>query len=247
MWHYLCFIVLVKVKDSTEYTGPESYVAEMIKVSGQGSWRGLQAGFPIAAQCRELAGTTTAMSAHPLSWARCQALELHVSSQWRSPRWGVISILKEEILRLREMSIWLPNRTGVSPCISRSSWPSMSMYSAFFLFVPLFLMFIFHCTEPWLLLGFFSSCGKQMLLLLQCLGFSWQWLLLLWSTGSRHMGSAVVVPRLRCPSACWFFPWPGIESVFPALAGVFLTTGPAGKPTWPLLLIMDPCLFFLLM
>uniref|UniRef100_A0A8D1H8A8 Inositol 1,4,5-trisphosphate receptor n=1 Tax=Sus scrofa TaxID=9823 RepID=A0A8D1H8A8_PIG len=31
MWHYLCFIVLVKVKDSTEYTGPESYVAEMIK------------------------------------------------------------------------------------------------------------------------------------------------------------------------------------------------------------------------
>uniref|UniRef100_A0A8C3HW25 Inositol 1,4,5-trisphosphate receptor n=1 Tax=Chrysemys picta bellii TaxID=8478 RepID=A0A8C3HW25_CHRPI len=32
MWHYLCFIVLVKVKDSTEYTGPESYVAEMIKV-----------------------------------------------------------------------------------------------------------------------------------------------------------------------------------------------------------------------
>lgn len=37
MWHYLCFIVLVKVKDSTEYTGPESYVAEMIKVSGKAS------------------------------------------------------------------------------------------------------------------------------------------------------------------------------------------------------------------
>lgn len=33
MWHYLFFIVLVKVKDSTEYTGPESYVAEMIKVT----------------------------------------------------------------------------------------------------------------------------------------------------------------------------------------------------------------------
>ncbi|XP_063330316.1 inositol 1,4,5-trisphosphate receptor type 1 isoform X2 [Pelmatolapia mariae] len=31
MWHYLFFIVLVKVKDSTEYTGPESYVAQMIK------------------------------------------------------------------------------------------------------------------------------------------------------------------------------------------------------------------------
>uniref|UniRef100_A0A8C4VMW8 Inositol 1,4,5-trisphosphate receptor n=1 Tax=Gopherus evgoodei TaxID=1825980 RepID=A0A8C4VMW8_9SAUR len=31
MWHYLYFIVLVKVKDPTEYTGPESYVAQMIK------------------------------------------------------------------------------------------------------------------------------------------------------------------------------------------------------------------------
>lgn len=36
MWHYLFFIVLVKVKDSTEYTGPESYVAEMIKVNNTG-------------------------------------------------------------------------------------------------------------------------------------------------------------------------------------------------------------------
>ena len=33
LWNYLYFIVLVKVKDSTEFTGPESYVAEMMKVS----------------------------------------------------------------------------------------------------------------------------------------------------------------------------------------------------------------------
>ncbi|XP_035209634.1 inositol 1,4,5-trisphosphate receptor type 1-like isoform X3 [Stegodyphus dumicola] len=31
MWHYLYFIVLVRVKDPTEFTGPESYVASMIK------------------------------------------------------------------------------------------------------------------------------------------------------------------------------------------------------------------------
>ena len=35
MWHYLYFIVLVKVKDPTEFTGPESYVYAMIKVSLQ--------------------------------------------------------------------------------------------------------------------------------------------------------------------------------------------------------------------
>lgn len=33
MWHYLYFIVLVKVKDPTEFTGPESYVYGMVKVN----------------------------------------------------------------------------------------------------------------------------------------------------------------------------------------------------------------------
>lgn len=46
MWHYLCFIVLVKVKDSTEYTGPESYVAEMIRVSEKMPRGALKAGQP---------------------------------------------------------------------------------------------------------------------------------------------------------------------------------------------------------
>ena len=32
MWHYLSFVVLIKVKDPTEFTGPESYVASLIKV-----------------------------------------------------------------------------------------------------------------------------------------------------------------------------------------------------------------------
>ncbi len=32
MWHYLFFIVLVREKNKTDYTGPESYVAHMIKV-----------------------------------------------------------------------------------------------------------------------------------------------------------------------------------------------------------------------
>lgn len=31
MWHYLYFMVLTKVKDPTEFTGPESYVHGMIK------------------------------------------------------------------------------------------------------------------------------------------------------------------------------------------------------------------------
>jgi len=33
MWHYLYFIVLIKVKDPTEFTGPESFVDSMVEVS----------------------------------------------------------------------------------------------------------------------------------------------------------------------------------------------------------------------
>ncbi|CAH1103547.1 unnamed protein product [Psylliodes chrysocephalus] len=33
MWHYLYFIVLIKVKDPTEFTGPESYVHAMVKTA----------------------------------------------------------------------------------------------------------------------------------------------------------------------------------------------------------------------
>jgi len=38
MWHYLYFIVLIRVKDATEFTGPESYVHSMIKVRLAYNW-----------------------------------------------------------------------------------------------------------------------------------------------------------------------------------------------------------------
>lgn len=40
MWNYLYFIVLVRVKNKTDYTGPESYVAQMIKVRSWERGRG---------------------------------------------------------------------------------------------------------------------------------------------------------------------------------------------------------------
>ena len=78
--------------------------------------------------------------------------------------------------------------------------------------------------------------------LLRCAGFSLRWLLLLRSTGSRHVGfsscgSRALEHRL---SSCgtqaellrgmWNLPRPGLEPVSPALAGGFLTTAPSGKP-----------------
>ena len=70
---------------------------------------------------------------------------------------------------------------------------------------------------------------------LQCAGFSLWWLLLLQSTGSRHMGFSSCGLRAleHWLSSCgaqaqlllgmWDTPVPGIESGFPALAGRFLT------------------------
>ena len=75
----------------------------------------------------------------------------------------------------------------------------------------------------------FSICGKQGLLFiavrrshrggLSCCGA--------WALGTQ--ASAVVAHRLSCSAACGIFPRPGIEHVFPALAGRFLSTVPPGK------------------
>ena len=77
---------------------------------------------------------------------------------------------------------------------------------------------------------------------LRCAGFSLRWLLLLWSTGSRHAGfsscgSRALEHRLSSCGArasllrgTWDLPGPGLEPVSPALAGGFLTTAPPGKP-----------------
>ena len=75
-----------------------------------------------------------------------------------------------------------------------------------------------------------------------CAGFSLWWLLLLWSTGSRHAGlssrgSKALELRLSSCGAraqplhsMWDPPGPGLEPMPLALAGRFLTTVPPGKP-----------------
>ena len=96
-------------------------------------------------------------------------------------------------------------------------------------------------------LNFIFGLAESLLLYV---GFS-LWRLLLWSTGSKvcgfqelkhvgsvivargfqRMGSVVVEHKLRC-SLVWgiLAPWVGIESMSPALAGGFLTSGPPAKP-----------------
>ena len=74
-----------------------------------------------------------------------------------------------------------------------------------------------------------------------CAGFSLQWLLLLWSTGSRAWG----LELCSCPTlehrlnSCglralllcgtWGLPGPGIKPVSPTLTGGFFTIEPSGK------------------
>ena len=76
---------------------------------------------------------------------------------------------------------------------------------------------------------------------LRCVSFSLRWLLLLWSTGSRHMGfSSCGLQALERKLSnfgtqalllrgMWDLPRPGLKPVSPALAGGFLTTAPPGK------------------
>ena len=95
---------------------------------------------------------------------------------------------------------------------------------------------------------FIAACGLPLVAVsggyssFWCMGFSLQWLLLLWSMASRHMGfsscgSQDLEHRLSSCGAwgyllcgLWDLPRPGLELVSPALAGRFSTTAPPGKP-----------------
>ena len=47
--------------------------------------------------------------------------------------------------------------------------------------------------------------------------------------GLEYLASVFVAHGLSCPTVCGDLPGPGIEPLFPALEGGFLTTGPPGK------------------
>ena len=95
-----------------------------------------------------------------------------------------------------------------------------------------------HCFKHFMYLFIFGCAGSQPRYsgsLFWHAGFSRvvapglqsAWILQLWREGF----SLVVVHRLSCPMACGILvPQPGIESVSPALAGGFLTTGPPETP-----------------
>ena len=96
----------------------------------------------------------------------------------------------------------------------------------------LILCIIFGCAGSLLVRGFFSSCGEQELLF-SCGGwachrggfsFCRAWAL----TAACGLSSCVVWAWLLY--GMWDLPGPGIEAVFPALAGRFFTTEPPGKP-----------------
>ena len=121
-----------------------------------------------------------------------------------------------------------------------------------FIYFYFWLCWVFIAVHRLSLVG--ASGGHS---LLWCTDFSLRCLLLLRSTGSRHVGfsscdswASVVVARglsscglralERRLSSCgarasllcgmWDLPRPGLEPVSPALAGGFLTTAPSGKP-----------------
>ena len=107
-----------------------------------------------------------------------------------------------------------------------------------YLFIYLWLSWVFVAVHGLSLVA--ASGGYS---LLRCAGFSLRWLLLMWSTGSRHMGfsSCGWWALERRLSSCgtraqlirgmWDLPGPGLKPMSPALAGGFLTTTPPGKPS----------------
>ena len=80
-------------------------------------------------------------------------------------------------------------------------------FKAYFLKFLLINLFIYGCVGSLLLcVGFLQLQRAGATLSLWCAGFSLQWLLLLWSTGSRCAGSVVVAHGFSCSTACGIFP-----------------------------------------
>ena len=83
-----------------------------------------------------------------------------------------------------------------------------------------FYLCIFACTGSSLLYAGFLQLW---------VGSSLQWLLLLWSAGSRHTSFSVGGMWPWLPWGTWSLPGPRFEPLSLALAGEFLTAGPPGK------------------
>ena len=105
-----------------------------------------------------------------------------------------------------------------------------------------FILFIFGCIGSLLLRGLSLVAVSGDYSLLWYVVFSWRWLLFvvehglqarrlqqMWLVGSRaQVSSCGARAQLIC--GMWDLPGPGLEPVYPALAGRFLTTVPPGKP-----------------
>ena len=105
------------------------------------------------------------------------------------------------------------------------------------------LLFLFLFIYFWLCWVFVAACRLSLVAASGGYPSLW-WLLLLWSTGSRHAGfhscgSQALECWLRSCGArtsllrgMWDLPGPGLEPVSPALAGRFLTTAPPRRSNY---------------
>ena len=129
--------------------------------------------------------------------------------------------------------LWCVKRTSPSSGALVPTETKTRPFGLFFCFV-LFCFFLLY----WVcfLYGHFSIWDKWGLLsACRVHGFSLQWLLLLWSTGFRHMGfssfaigSVSVLHQLSCSLACEIFPEQGLKPCLPHRQANFLPWGHQG-------------------
>ena len=103
------------------------------------------------------------------------------------------------------------------------SHPLLFYFLLYFNFLKFIYLLIFGCAGSSLpSAGFSLIVASGGYYLVWCAGFSLQWLLLLWSTGSMARG-------LVCPMGMQLSSWMRDQTGEPTLAGGVLSTGPPGK------------------
>ena len=120
--------------------------------------------------------------------------------------------------------------------IFSNSWLFPQFFSASFFFVLIIVYF-------WFFWVFVIACGVSLFVVsgvyssLRSTSFSLQGLLLLWSTGCRHVDFSSCGPQAQVFYGMLDLPGPGVEPMSLVLAGGFLSTVPPGKSSVPLYLL----------
>ena len=144
-------------------------------------------------------------------------------------RWGSLHVyeVKGQVSfpSISNMILWYPRAIAtLNSSETQIDTPLIRTQTFLFIYFYFWLCWVFVGARGFPLVG--ASRGYSSL---KCMGFSLQWLFLLWNMGSGACRLSSCGARASLLRGRWNLPGSGIEPMTPSWTGRFLATGPPGK------------------